>query len=370
MPQNKPILVTQSSLPPFDEYCRVISSIWDSHHLTNMGPCHEKLADRLKEYLQVNNVTLYANGHLALENMLEAYKLHGEVITTPFTFVSTTNALVRKGLQPVFCDIKENDYTIDPQKIEPLITEKTCAILAVHVYGHVCEDDAIFFFFLKYRIKFLYVVAHAFGVKKNGVSVANLGDCSMFSFHATKVFNTVEGGALCYNDDKMRPVFDTFKNFGMNTNKEYTEMGGNAKMSEFHAAMGLCNLLHLENEISKRKVVFERYVQAFNNINGIKLCLPDKNTEHNYAYMPVLFTDKFDRDTVYNALAAENIFARKYFYPLTNDTEWFHKKALKPLKTPIAEFVAEHILCLPLYSELSVTDTERIINIVLKTVKN
>ncbi len=366
-PLKNPVFVTRSSMPSFKEYCDEIKGIWESHHLTNMGPKHNRLVQKLSEYLNIPSVSLYANGHLALENMLEAYKVSGEVITTPFTFVSTTNALVRKGLKPVFCDIKKDDYTIDPSKIEALITEKTSAILAVHVYGHVCDDQAISDIAQKYDLKVFYDAAHAFGVLKKGVSVAALGDCSMFSFHATKVFNTIEGGALCCRESSMLGAFDAFKNFGLDADKEYSEMGGNAKMSEFHAAMGLCNLRHLDEEIEKRKKVFERYADGLGNTEGIKLCFPGEGITHNYAYMPVLFTGAFNRDKVFDSLQKLNIFARKYFYPLTSDTEWYKINVPERKHTPIAAFVADNILCLPMYSELSSDEIDIIINAVLRS---
>lgn len=370
MTKDKPILVTQSSLPPFEEYCKEIAGIWETRHLTNMGPKHNELEVGLGKYLGVDNVTLYTNGHLALENMLEAYGVTGEIITTPFTFVSTTNAILRSGLMPVFCDVKEDDYTIDPEKIEDLITDRTSAILAVHVYGNVCDDDVVSKIAKKHNLKVFYDAAHAFGVRKNGVSVATYGDCSMFSFHATKVFNTVEGGALCYKDGAMKPVLDSYKNFGLDASKDYSVMGGNAKMSEFHAAMGICNLRHLDGEILKRKRVFGIYASAFDGVEGIKVCVPPADVEHNYAYMPVLFTGAFNRDDVFDALAKENVFARKYFYPLTNRTTWFRKNFVTTQPTPVAEFVSDNVLCLPMYAGLSDGDAERIADIVLKSAKH
>lgn len=367
---NKPILVTRSSLPPIEEYFDEIRSIWDTHHLTNMGPKHRAFERELTEYLRAENITLYTNGHLALENMMSAYGLQGEVITTPFTFVSTTNAIIRSGLKPVFCDIKEDDYTIDPKDIERKLSPKTCAILGVHVYGNLCDWRSIDKIAQNHRLKVFYDAAHAFGVEEGGVGVAGLGDCSMFSLHATKVFHSVEGGILCYKDGAMKPILDSYKNFGIDTCGEYAVLGGNAKMSEFHAAMGLCNLRHLDDEIAKRKRVFERYFELLSDENGIRFCVPANNVRHNYAYLPILFDGAYDRDIVFDALKEANIFARKYFYPLASETPAVKAILGNVNKTPVAAEVARKILCLPMYADLSLSVVDEIAKIVLKTKKN
>lgn len=251
----KDILVTRSSMPDFEEYCDEIRKLWESHRITNMGVEHKELQRKLEEYLNCPFVVLYANGHLALENAFAAMQFPhgGEVITTPFTFASTTHAIVRSGLIPVFCDIKLDDYTIDENKIEDLITDKTVAIAPVHVYGNICNIERIQSIAEKYNLKVIYDAAHAFGVKYKGISVANFGDATMFSFHATKVFNTVEGGAVCCKDDSLVSVLNDMKNFGIRGPERVVYVGGNAKMSEFHAAMGICNLRHIDDEIAKRK---------------------------------------------------------------------------------------------------------------------
>lgn len=247
------ILVTRTSMPPFEEYVNEIRDLWDTHWLTNMGPKHQEFEKQLRTFLNVKNVALYTNGHNALECALEAFNLSGEVITTPFTFASTTHAIVRKGLTPVFADIKPADCTIDPESIEQLITPQTSAIVPVHVYGHLCDVEAIQEIANKYNLKVIYDAAHAFGVKRDGISAAVFGDASMFSFHATKVFNSIEGGAICFGDSNMRTVLDQLKNFGIMGPDKVERVGGNAKMNEFCAAMGICNLRHVEDEIKKRK---------------------------------------------------------------------------------------------------------------------
>ena len=255
------ILVTRSSMPSFDEYCKEIKDIWDSHWLTNMGVKHKELQKELEKYLGIPHIALYTNGHLALENAIAVLNLPkgGEVITTPFTFASTTHAIVRNGLVPVFCDIKEDDYTIDTQKLENLITDNTVAIVPVHVYGNMCDVEEIDRIAIKYGLKVVYDAAHAFAVKYKGVSSACFGDASMFSFHATKVFNTIEGGCVCFKNDAWVQLLNDMKNFGIHGPEAVDFVGGNAKMNEFQAAMGICNLRHLNSEIEKKKEVVEHY---------------------------------------------------------------------------------------------------------------
>ena len=362
------INVTRSSMPPFEEYINEIRDLWNSHWLTNMGVKHRELQAQLEEYLGVPHVTLYTNGHLALENIIAAmnFPKGAEVITTPFTFASTTHAIVRNGLTPVFCDICEDDYTLDPDKLEPLITEKTVAIVPVHVYGHLCDIEAIKNIAKKYNLKVIYDAAHAFGVTKNGVSAACFGDASMFSFHATKVFNTIEGGAVCFSDDGLEQLLNDMKNFGIRGPEDCAYIGGNAKMSEFQAAMGICNLRRLSEEISKRKKVVERYISNLSGISVIKLSAPQDGVESNYAYFPVVFDSyKYNRDEIFAKLAEHGITARKYFYPLTSDFECYKDfPTAGENKTPIAKHIAAHVLTLPLYADLSLDDVDRICEII------
>ncbi|AND83747.1 aminotransferase class I/II-fold pyridoxal phosphate-dependent enzyme [Clostridium tyrobutyricum] len=362
---NKPIQVTRSSMPSFEEYIEEIKGMWDSHWLTNMGVKHKELQSRLSDYLDISNITLFTNGHLALECAISALNLTGEVITTPFTFASTTHAIVRNGLEPVFCDINPNDYTIDADKLEDLITEKTSAIIPVHVYGNVCNVNVIEKIARKYNLKVIYDAAHAFGVKVNGLGIANFGDISMFSFHATKVFNTIEGGAVIFKNSSLRKILNDIKNFGITGPESVEYIGGNAKMNEFQAAMGICNLRHVDKEIEKRKVIVEKYVERLSNVYGIKLCKPQIGVRKNYAYFPVVFDGyKLNRDEIFEKLKENNIFARKYFYPLTNSYECY-KGRFDVKKTPVAEYIANRVLTLPLYADLPVDDVDRICDIIL-----
>lgn len=364
------INVTRSSMPGYEEYCDEIRELWDSRFLTNMGAKHRQFEEDLKKYICTEDLTLFTNGHLALSSVLAALELPsgGEVITTPFTFVSTTHAIVQNGLVPVFCDIREDDFTIDAAKIESLITDKTCAILPVHVYGNLCDVRAIARIADRYHLKTVYDAAHAFGVTYQGVGAAEFGDAAMFSFHATKVFHSVEGGAVAYRDKALRQKLDALKNFGMTGPEDVPFVGGNAKMSEFHAAMGLCNLRHVDEEIAKRKAVTEQYRSRLSGVRGLRLPRVQEGIRPNYAYFPVLFSpEEFgaDRDAVYAALAAEGIFARKYFYPLTNTLACYAGRSDARTQTPTALRISEQVLTLPLYADLLIDDVDRICDIIL-----
>lgn len=363
------ILVTRSSMPSYEEYCEEIKDLWESHWLTNMGAKHKRLQAELEEYLDVPHCILYTNGHLALENAIAALNLPKgvEVITTPFTFASTTHAIVRNGLVPVFCDIKEDDYTIDTKKLEALITDNTVAIVPVHVYGNMCDVDEIDRIAKKYGLKVIYDAAHAFAVKYKGQSSATFGDASMFSFHATKVFNTIEGGCICFKNDAWVTLLNDMKNFGIHGPESVEYSGGNAKMNEFQAAMGLCNMKHLTEEIQKRKVVFERYRERLSGIDGIKLNNIQKDVESNYAYFPVVFDGyKYTRNEVFERLAEQGIGARKYFYPLTNSFECYRNYPTAGTeKTPVAQHMALRVLTLPLYADLTLEEVERICDVIL-----
>ena len=363
---NKPIQVTQSSMPDFDEYIGEIKELWDSKWLTNMGVKHQELEAQLTEYLDVENTTLFTNGHLALESIIAALDLTGEVITTPFTFASTTHAIVRNGLKPVFCDINPYDYTIDVEKIEGLITDKTSAILPVHVYGNVCDVKAIDDIAKKHKLKVIYDAAHTFGVTVDGRGIGSFGHASMFSFHATKVFNTIEGGALTYGDSSIKQKLNDLKNFGITGPETVGYVGGNAKMNEFQAAMGLCNLRHVDSEIGKRKNVAERYIINLKGIEGINLSETQKCVKSNYAYFPVVFDGyKKTRDEVFEELEANNIIARKYFYPLINSFDCYKDK-YSVVDTPVAKYIADRVLTLPLYADLDLQDVDRICEIIKK----
>lgn len=359
------IMVTRSTIPPFDEYLNEIKDIWDSRWLTNMGAKHKQLELELRRYLDTPLITLFTNGHLALENAIAAFDLTGEVITTPYTFASTTHAIIRNGLEPVFCDINPDDYTINVEKLEASITDKTSAIVPVHVYGNICNGGVIEEIASKYDLKVIYDAAHTFGVTVNGLGVANFGDASMFSFHATKVFHTIEGGAVTFKDERLVEKLNAMKNFGLTGPESVEYVGGNAKMSEFQAAMGLCNLRHVDKEIEKRRLVVEHYFERLDGIRGIKLSRPQPGVKSNYAYFPVLFDGyKLDRDEVFEKLRTNNIFARKYFYPLTSSFACY-KGRFAQEDTPVAAYIADRILTLPLYADLAIEDVDRICDLIL-----
>jgi len=359
------VQVTKSSMPPIEEYIREVAPLWDSHWLTNMGEKHRKLQDKLKEKLEVDNVELLTNGHMALEMALQALNLHGEVITTPYTFISTTHAIVRNNLTPVFCDIDPDKYTIDASKIEGLITERTCAILPVHVYGNICDVEAIQKIADKYKLKVVYDAAHAFGETYKGNNVAGYGDVTCFSFHATKVFNTIEGGAACFSDPDIGKRLYELKNFGIQNEETITGVGANAKMNEFCAAMGLCNLRHLDEEIGKRKKVYERYVERLSDVVGIRINTIQKDVESNYAYFPVIVEPEAygkDRNTLHEHLMQNGIFSRKYFYPISNACDCY--RGMYKGDTPIAFDISQKVLTLPMYADLTIDEVDKICDLI------
>lgn len=365
------ILVTRSSMPDMEEYFNEIKPIWDSHWLTNMGPKHDELRDGLKEYLDVENVDLLVNGHMALELTLQAMNLQGEVITTPFTFASTTHAIVRNGLTPVFCDIDPVTYTLDADRIESLITDATCAILPVHVYGNICDVEAIENIAKKYELKVIYDAAHTFGERYRGVGVGNFGDASIFSFHATKVFNTIEGGAVCFRDKHLGGLLWDLKNFGFHSEEDVGAVGANAKINEFCCAMGICNLRHVEEEIKKRKLVYERYRERLAGMKGITVNAEQEGLQRNYAYFPIVIDPEAfgsSRQEVAAYLAKNEIYARKYFYPLTNTFSAFRGK-YNANDTPVALHISKRVLTLPMFADLSIGDVDRICDLIISMQK-
>ncbi len=357
---SKEIYVTKASLPPLEEYTQEISCIWDSHILTNSGTLYKKFQHQLIKYLGVDYLSLFVNGHMALELGIQAMGLTGEVITTPFTFVSTTHAIARNGLQPIFCDIDPKSYTLDASKLEGLITERTSAIMPVHVYGNVCDVEAIEKIAEKHRLKVIYDAAHAFGVQYQGRGIGQYGDMSIFSFHATKVFNTIEGGAVAFSDEGYRKALHILKNFGITGPETVEGIGANAKLDEFRAAMGICNLRHIQENIGKRYQVFERYMERLSQMKGIRLMEYREGVEPNYAYFPVYFDRNvlgFTRDDVFHRLAEHGIHARKYFYPLTNSLEFYRQSEGS---TPVAKDAAENILTLPIYADMDMRIVDKI----------
>lgn len=358
------INVTRSSLPDFEEYCREIRDLWDTHWLTNNGEKLLALQARLQDWLQ-SPVALLTNGHLALEALLETLEPGGEIVTTPFTFASTTHAIVRKGFTPVFGDIRPDDYTLDPDGLEALITPRTRAIVPVHVYGRLCDDRAIDRVAKRHGLPVFYDAAHAFSVTREGVSAALLGDAAMFSFHATKVFHTIEGGAVATRDPALLQKLELARNYGITGPEDVVCVGGNAKMNEFQAAMGLCNLRRLPHDIACRRRVHERYMELLAGVKGLSIPSPQPGVQSNYAYFPVVFDQgRAVRDRVCAALARKEVYARKYFYPLVTDFACYRERFDSSL-TPVARRVSDGVLTLPIYPELEEADV-RLISGVLR----
>jgi len=369
---EKPIQVTKSFLPPIDEYIEKIQGIWNSSWITNNGPLHNELEERLIKYLKVGQATLFTNGHLALDVAIKSMKLTGEVITTPFTFASTTHAIVMNNLTPVFCDINMSDFTINVDKIEELITDETSAIIPVHVFGNPCDVRKIEEIANKYNLKVIYDAAHVFGVEIDGKGIGNYGDISMLSLHATKVYNSIEGGLLTYNNSEFKNIFNMYKNFGI-TGPESTEaVGLNAKMNEFQAAMGLINLKYIDNQIDNRKLVVERYRELLKDIKGISFLNDKENIKHNYSYFPILVDESIvglNRNQLHEKLKEYNIFTRKYFYPLVTDFECYKGK-FSDSNLKNAKYVAGKVLTLPLYGELTILDVNNIVEAMREIIGN
>lgn len=369
---NKRINVIRSSMPSFDEYVEAIRPLWESRWLTNMGANHEELSRQLEKYLKVPNISLFTNGHMALELCLQAMGLTGEVITTPYTFASTTHAIVRNGLKPVFCDIEPKHNTIDVSKIEELITPQTSAIVPVHVYGSICDVDAIEDIAKRHNLKVIYDAAHAFGVEYNGRGIGSYGDASMYSFHATKVFHSIEGGAIATADEDLITRLWRLKDFGIKDEEVVDSVGANAKMNEFCAIMGLCNLKCVDEEIAKRKIVYERYEDNLSQMLGIRMLQKQEGVKPNYAYFPIVVEEQMfggTRQEIKDKLAKYNIHVRKYFYPLTSDMDCY-KGQFDSSKTPIAKWTADRALTLPMYGDLDIEDVDRICEIIYSCKKS
>lgn len=367
------ILVTRSSMPSLDEYIEEIRPLWESRWLTNAGGKHEEFRRALGDRLGVGGrIELFANGHLALECALEALGLgddgRDEVVTTPYTFASTVHAVVRCGLRPVFVDVRPSDFTIDPEKIEAAVTERTCAVLGVHVYGSPCDDDSIEEIAVRHGLKVVYDAAHAFGVLRHGSPVASWGDASMLSLHATKVFHSVEGGVVCFRDQTLGDRLRAWRNFGIDpATGEVVYTGGNAKMDEFRAAMGICNLRHVDDWIADRARAEARYRERLSGVPGIRLVSLAPDVSPNHIYMPALFDPEVfgvSRDDVLGVLDAHGIGSRRYFHPLVTDFACY-RGAFDLDVTPVAREAAARVLTLPLYEGLSDVDVDRICDIVI-----
>lgn len=358
--RENPILVTKPFLPDRQKVMEYAESLWKTQWLTNNGPLVQKLEAKLCDFLNVKNSLVFCNGHMALDSALRSLCLKGEVITTPFTFLSTANAIEMNGLDCVFCDVKPEDGTIDENKIERLITEKTAAILPVHVYGFPCNVDKIAQIASKYNIPVIYDAAHAFGVKINSVGIGNFGDISMFSMHATKVYHTVEGGLLTFSSHTRRKELAARKNFGMIGKEDTAAPGFNAKLSDMHAAVGLANLDVINEQIERRKQIVTRYLNSLKGVKDIELFSWDKpGVTYNYAYFPVLVKNS-RRNELCEKLAEDyNVFSRKYFSPLVSDMKYYSEKYGKS-DTPEASRIASEVVTLPLYYQLSDADVDYI----------
>ncbi len=368
MNKDKKINVTQSFIANPNKLGDGIVEILSGEQLTNDGPHLQSLEKNLKSYLNIQNISLFCNGTIALLTALKALNLKGEVVTTPFTFPATIHALEWLGLTPVFCDIDHKTMCIDAEKIENLITEKTSAILGVHVYGMPCDVIKIKEIADKYNLKVIYDAAHSFITKIDGKSIGLYGDISMFSFHATKLFNTIEGGALVYNDNRLTDKLFLLKNFGIR-NQESIELPGiNGKMNEIQAIVGIENLNGLEVEIKKRKEIFELYNEELSNIKGVKLLEYPKNTTPSLQYYPIRIDENVtgtNRDKIYEKLKKENIFSRKYFYPLCSNYECYNNlPSAKKELLPVANKVSDEILCLPFYGDIDKEIIRKICKIV------
>lgn len=363
---NKNIFVTSPLLPPLEEFTPYLEKIWENRYLTNGGTFHQQLESALAEYLGVSHLCLFSNGTLALLTALQALRISGEVITTPYSFVATSHTLLWNGLTPVFADIDPITCNIDPAKIEALITPQTTAILPVHCYGIPCDVDKIQSIADAWGLKVIYDAAHAFGVKKDGESILRCGDLSILSFHATKVFNTFEGGAIICPDARMKARIDYLKNFGFADETTVVAPGINAKMNEVQAAFGLVQLNHIDAALAQRAAIYQRYCDALETIPGLSVFNAPANVEWNHAYFPVLVAPDFpvSRDALYDALKAENIYSRRYFYPLISSFSMYrHLPSAQPGRMPVAEDIAARILCLPIYPDLTHEDQDRVVTV-------
>jgi dTDP-4-amino-4,6-dideoxygalactose transaminase len=362
-PFEQPIYVTRPFLPSLDEFSKGLQEIWTNGWLTNNGPVLQRFQKELCHYFDTENLCLFNNGTLALQIALQGLRLSGEVITTPFTFVATTHALYWNKIRPVFVDIELEHYTLDPAKVEAAITPWTTAILAVHVYGYPCRLQELADIARRHKLLLLYDAAHAFGVTVDGRSIGSYGDLSMFSFHATKLFHSLEGGMLMFSNPNLKKLFDYLKNFGFENELEVVMAGTNAKMNEVQALMGLQVLGHLEGIISRRKQIDATYRSRLASIPGVQIpSLPADNVRYNYAYFPVEIDEQafgMSRDALYAALQKYNVFARRYFYPLVSDFACYRSLSINdPLAA--AKRVSRRILTLPIYDALALQDVERI----------
>jgi len=356
------IRVTQTFLPPLSEYVELLKSVWESSHLTNRGPLLLELENKLQEFLGVKNIIITTNGTIPIQIAMHALSLSGEIITTPFSYIATTSSILWEGLTPVFVDIDPEHLTIDENKIEAAITNKTTAILATHVFGNPCNVDRISEIAKKHNLKIIYDAAHSFGVKYNSQSIFNYGDVSTCSFHATKLFHTAEGGALFCNDEKLYDKLFYMHNFGHNGPHDFFGPGINAKASELQGAMGLSLLPYLSEIFNSRKKIVEQYLESLSNTT-IQFMTVRTGTTWNYSYFPIILDSEETLLRVNEALLNDKIQARRYFYPSLNEL-----KFVTPNSMPISESISRRVLCLPLYPTLPADDVSRICNIILQSI--
>lgn len=370
MKKNNPIYVTQPSLPELDEFIPYLKEIWDTKVLTNNGPFHQQLEKELAQFLDVPYISLFANGTLALVTALQALRITGEVITTPYSFVATTHSLWWNNIKPVFVDVESTYANLDPKKIEAAITPKTTALLPVHVYGNPCDVDSIQQIADTYGLKVIYDAAHCFGVKHKGVAICNFGDLSILSFHATKVFNTLEGGAIVCHDLETKKRIDYLKNFGFAGETTIMAPGINSKMNEVQAALGLVQLKYYHKNIAQRQAIVSQYRNTLSDIKGISMLPEPEQTESNYAYFPIFVTSQqygISRDALYEKIKQHNIYGRRYFYPLVSEFDMYKSlESAKPSNLPIATQKAQEVICLPLYPTLEEDTVHFICEIIRK----
>jgi dTDP-4-amino-4,6-dideoxygalactose transaminase len=362
------IFVTKPSLPDLEEFIPYLQKIWETKILTNNGPFHQEFEKELAKFLGVPYVSLFANGTLALITALQVLGITGEVITTPYSFVATTHSLLWNNIKPVFVDIEPEYCNIDPEKIESAITPRTSAILPVHVYGNPCDVERIKEIADKYRLKVIYDAAHCFGVKYKGVGICNYGDLSILSFHATKVFNTMEGGAIICHDQSSKKHIDYLKNFGFASETEVLELGINSKMNEMQASLGLLQLKYYHENVKKRKIITEIYRVSLQGVKGISFLTEPLDTISNYAYFPIYIDEKeygMSRDELYEKLKKQNIYGRRYFYPLISEFPIYRGlDSARQSNLPTALDRSGKVICLPLYSDLKVDVVSNICEII------
>lgn len=365
---NKPIYVTQPYLPPLEDVIPYLQEIWNNKILTNGGPFHQQLEKTLCEYLGVEHLALFSNGTLGLVTALQALRVTGEVITTPYSFVATAHSLLWNGIKPVFVDVDPISLNLDPAKIEAAITPHTTAIMPVHCYGHPCDVKAIQKIADNYNLRVIYDAAHAFGVRDEGGSILRHGDLSVLSFHATKVFNTFEGGAIICPDAKTKQRIDHLKNFGFVDEVTVVAPGINGKMSEINAAFGMLQLKHVDEVLRQRAEIDANYRRQLQGVNGIH-CLPDAGQKaSNYSYFPILVEPEYplSRDGLYQKMKDQGVYSRRYFYPLISDFPMYRGlPSAQRGNLPVAAAAAEKVLCLPIYPALTVEDQQRVVNIIL-----